>query len=136
MQWFYAKNGQQIGPVTLDQLKALVSSGQVAKTDMVWRDGMANWLPAGEVPELAVTVASAAGSAVPPIPTGNYSSMASSSSPQFAREIPNYLVQSILVTLFCCLPLGIVSIVFAAQVNSKVAAGDYAGAQKASDQAK
>lgn len=50
--------------------------------------------------------------------------------------IPNYLVQSILVTLCCCLPLGIVAIVFSAQVNSKLAAGDVAGAMDASNKAK
>ncbi len=38
-------------------------------------------------------------------------------------KIPNYLVQSILVTLCCCLPPGIVAIVFAAQVNGKIALG-------------
>lgn len=48
----------------------------------------------------------------------------------------NYLVQAILVTVFCCLPLGIVSIVFAAQVNGAFDRGDYAGADKASRQAK
>ena len=48
----------------------------------------------------------------------------------------NYLVESILVTIFCCLPLGVVGIVFAAQVNSKYDAGDYAGAEQASKQAK
>ena len=42
--------------------------------------------------------------------------------------VPNHLVWAILSTLFCCLPLGIVSIVFAAQVNGKLAAGDVAGA--------
>ncbi|MBD7955709.1 CD225/dispanin family protein [Stenotrophomonas sp. Sa5BUN4] len=51
-------------------------------------------------------------------------------------QIPNHLVWAILSTLFCCLPLGIVSIVFAAQVNGKVAAGDIAGAREASDKAK
>lgn len=50
--------------------------------------------------------------------------------------VPNNLVWAILSTLFCCLPLGIVSIVFAAQVNGKLAAGDVAGAQEASDKAK
>jgi len=40
------------------------------------------------------------------------------------------------VTLFCCLPFGIVSIVYAAQVNTKLAAGDYAGAVDASQKAK
>jgi len=44
----------------------------------------------------------------------------------------NWLVESILVTIFCCLPFGIVGIVNAASVNTKYAAGDYAGAQAAS----
>lgn len=51
-------------------------------------------------------------------------------------SIPNYLVHAILATVFCCLPFGIVSIVYAAQVNSKIAAGDYAGAVDASDKAR
>jgi hypothetical protein len=49
---------------------------------------------------------------------------------------PNYLVWAILTTLFCCLPLGVASIVFAAQVNSKHAAGDIAGARDSSEKAK
>lgn len=56
--------------------------------------------------------------------------------PPPVANIPNYLVQAILVTFFCCLPLGIVSIIFAAQVNSKLAAGDVQGAMEASRQAK
>jgi hypothetical protein len=49
---------------------------------------------------------------------------------------PNYLVWSILSTIFCCIPFGIASIVFAAQVNGKFAAGDIAGAEAASKNAK
>lgn len=48
----------------------------------------------------------------------------------------NYLVESILVTIFCCLPFGIAGIVFASQVNSKFASGDFEGAQRASADAK
>ena len=51
-------------------------------------------------------------------------------------KIDNYLVPSILVTFCCCLPLGIVAIVFAAQANSKLAVGDYAGAQDSARNAK
>ena len=57
--------------------------------------------------------------------------------PQSSRpDVPNYLVQAILTTIFCCLPLGIVSIVYAAQVNGKVAAGDRAGALESSRNAR
>jgi len=55
---------------------------------------------------------------------------------QPGQALPNYLVHSIIATLLCCLPAGVVGIVYAAQVNGKLAAGDYAGAKKASDQAK
>jgi predicted secreted protein len=54
----------------------------------------------------------------------------------YGERIPNYLVPAILTTLFCCLPLGIVSIVYAAQVDSKVASGDRAGALESSRNAK
>ena len=56
--------------------------------------------------------------------------------PNAPANVPNYLVQSILTTIFCCLPFGIVAIIFAAQVNGKLAGGDYAGAVNASKQAK
>ena len=50
-------------------------------------------------------------------------------------NIPNYLVPAIL-SLLCCWPLSIVAIIFAAQVNGKVAAGDIQGAMDASKKAK
>jgi len=48
----------------------------------------------------------------------------------------NYLVGAILTTLFCCAPFGIVSIVYAAQVNTKAKSGDYAGALEYSRKAR
>lgn len=50
-------------------------------------------------------------------------------------SVPNYLIPAI-ISLFCCLPLGIAGVIFAAQVNTKVAAGDTAGALDASKKAK
>ena len=50
--------------------------------------------------------------------------------------VPNYLVFAILATVLCCLPTGIAAIIFAAQVNGKLQAGDLAGAQAASNNAK
>jgi Tfp pilus assembly protein PilE len=55
---------------------------------------------------------------------------------QPAQQVSSHLAPAILVTIFCCLPFGIPAIVFAAQVNGKLAAGDYAGALKASGNAK
>ena len=49
--------------------------------------------------------------------------------------VPNYLIPAIL-SIFCCWPLAIVAIIFAAQVNGKVAAGDVAGAMESSKKAK
>jgi hypothetical protein len=49
---------------------------------------------------------------------------------------PNYLAWSIVTTILCCLPFGIVSIVYAAQVNSKWQSGDYEGSKLASKNAK
>ncbi len=53
-----------------------------------------------------------------------------------ATYIPDYLVQSILVTLCCCLPFGIVAIVYAARVKAFLLSGQYTMAQEASDKAK
>jgi hypothetical protein len=50
--------------------------------------------------------------------------------------IPSYLAPAILVTIFCCLPFGIPAIVYAAQVNAKASAGQFAEAKNASDKAK
>jgi hypothetical protein len=47
----------------------------------------------------------------------------------------NHLVMAILATALCCVPVGVVAIIFASQVNSKFAQGDWAGAQRASKNA-
>jgi hypothetical protein len=52
------------------------------------------------------------------------------------RDIPNYLWQSIVVTIVCCLPLGIPAIVYATRVNSCLLQGDEVGAAQASGKAK
>jgi hypothetical protein len=79
------------------------------------------------------SLSAGAPSYTPPPPPSSFGTAPSAYS---GPQIPNYLWQSIVVTLCCCLPLGIVSIIFAAQVNSKLAQGDIAGAQDASQKAK
>lgn len=57
--------------------------------------------------------------------------------PSSGQAMPKkYLVESILATLFCCLPLGVAGIVFASKVESLYKAGAYAEAQEASRKAK
>jgi len=50
--WYYAQNNQQLGPVTLEALRGMVASGQVGAADLVWTQGMSQWLPARSVPEV------------------------------------------------------------------------------------
>ena len=47
-----------------------------------------------------------------------------------------HLALAIITTLLCCLPTGIVAIIKATKVESLYHAGDYAGAEKASKEAK
>ncbi|MGH9907122.1 MAG: CD225/dispanin family protein [Pyrinomonadaceae bacterium] len=55
--------------------------------------------------------------------------------PSGTTSVPNYLIPSI-ISVICCFPLAIVAIIFASQVNAKVAAGDIQGAMDASKKAK
>lgn len=68
----------------------------------------------------------------------NYGQMQNSTNTQpNPNTCPNtYLVFAILVTIFCCLPFGIVGIVKASNVSKAFISGDYAGAELASKQAK
>jgi hypothetical protein len=50
--------------------------------------------------------------------------------------VPDYLVQAILVTIFCCLPFGIPAIVFAARVKAFSMSGQYPMAREVSDKAR
>jgi predicted secreted protein len=72
----------------------------------------------------------------PPPPPPGYQAYGAPSGGASGPKPNNYLVWSILSTLFCCLPLGIASIVFAAQVDGKYNSGDYAGAVESSNKAK
>lgn len=62
---FYAViNGQQAGPYDMSTLKQMAKQNQLNKEILVWREGMANWTSAGQVPELNDVF----GSVPPPIP--------------------------------------------------------------------
>lgn len=50
--WYYTKNGQQMAPVAAEELKRLAVAGELKPTDLVWREGMANWVQASATPGL------------------------------------------------------------------------------------
>lgn len=45
-EWYYTTNKQQMGPVTWDELRELAESGILKSTDMVWSEGMPEWVKA------------------------------------------------------------------------------------------
>jgi hypothetical protein len=48
--WFYAKEGQQRGPVETPELSAKFSLGELGAETLVWTDGMSDWLSADKTP--------------------------------------------------------------------------------------
>ncbi|WP_411827972.1 CD225/dispanin family protein [Luteolibacter sp. AS25] len=136
MSWYYSKSGVQLGPVSREELAGKASSGEVLAGDLIWQEGMTDWKPLSQVPEFQGV--QAVQSAPPIFPTGGaaVAQPAYAAAPYSGPEIPNYLWQSIVVTVLCCLPFGVVSIVYAAKVDSLKATGDIVGAQAASKSAK
>ena len=53
VQWYFAVAGQRVGPLSQADLAARIQAGEVTPETLVWRDGMANWAPAAQTPELA-----------------------------------------------------------------------------------
>ena len=53
--WYYAKSGssQKEGPISENDLKSIISTGQLTSRDLVWSEGMKNWVTLDHVPELA-----------------------------------------------------------------------------------
>ena len=65
VQYFYAANGAQQGPVSFDQLKALFAGRTINKDSLVWKQGMANWTALNQVEELKAFLG---GNTPPPLP--------------------------------------------------------------------
>jgi uncharacterized protein DUF4339 len=66
--WFYAKNRQKIGPVSLSELRQLLTSSELQTSDMVLQEGAKQWVTAGSIPDLFLTQDAAPTVAVIPIP--------------------------------------------------------------------
>jgi hypothetical protein len=69
-EWHYTKDKQPHGPVNSTQLKALAASGQLLPTDLVWKDGMTQWVPAATLKSMFDSAPTTATSDAP-VPTAH-----------------------------------------------------------------
>ena len=65
VQYFYAANGTQAGPVSFEQLQSLFASRTVNKDTLVWKAGLAEWTPLQQIEELKSFLG---GNTPPPLP--------------------------------------------------------------------
>jgi len=138
-QFYYlTPQNEQKGPVDASQLSAY---GVNANT-MVWTQGMPQWVPAGQVPELKPYFPAstpppsyAASQQAPQSVVYVQTNSAGTSQPSMPKP-GNNMVMAVLTTVFCCLPLGIVGIIYASKVDNLYYAGDYAGAVAAAKSAR
>jgi hypothetical protein len=136
MDYHVARNNQKLGVFAGADAQTRYQSGEILPSDLVWCEGMPAWRPASEVfTGAAATPGELPPPAIPPVSPAMTAGGPFAAAPLQPKPA-NYLVWAILATLLCCLPFGIVGIIFAAQVDSKYSAGDYAGAQLASGRAK
>lgn len=62
-EWYYSVDGDRQGPITSAELKKLADGGKVGPADLVWKEGMADWVAAKSIKGLFGAAAAAAGSA-------------------------------------------------------------------------
>jgi len=118
-QYYYTDGRERFGPYTLEEL----NGRGLTRETLVWKDGLQDWIPAAQLPEL-IPMLPMSLEASPP---QSFPTMTRSSSPP-----KNWLVESILVTLLCCLPFGIVSIIYATKVDTLWSSGQFEAAEQAS----
>ena len=127
---------QQYGPVSAEQIRQWIADGRANAQTLCSAEGSAEWKPLGSFPEFADSLRQ---QPPPHPPTLTHSLAAPGPAQGFGQpqpDVPNYLVQAILVTLCCCIPFGVVALVYAAQVKSKLGNGDINGAMAASKNAR
>lgn len=150
MEWFYATNGQQNGPVSEEELLSRFEKGEIKASDLVWNEGMADWTPFHSVPGLRpapVSTEPGGGTENPPPMESAMESpsqapvltpAAGSMGPGLSssEKVPTYLWQSIVCLVLCCLPAAIPALIFATKVEPALKRGDIAAAREASGKAK
>lgn len=129
MKYYIANNGHHEGPFEISELR---SRGITAET-LVWNESMPQWVPAGSVAELAELFVAPQPQVNPPYPGGaRYGGGASYNPP-----MPNtWFIPSLLITILCCMPLGLVGLAYSLKVEPRYFAGQYLMAEDAANKAK
>ena len=68
MKWFYAKDGQQTGPVEFSEIERLYAAGQLTAESMIWQEGTPNWVKLSTVLPGSPAVPSTPGAPFTPVP--------------------------------------------------------------------
>ena len=131
MNYYIIENGQQVGPLSIDQL----SSHNITGETPVWHEGMGQWGKAKDIPELNSI---ANGTTPPPYTPNSQQAPSTPQPPKYDHKKPqpsqpcpdNHLAISIIATiatLTCCspFPIGIVALVYSLNVENKWKGGDY-----------
>lgn len=128
-KYYYSQGQNSHGPFSLEELR----SKTLSHDTLIWTEELITWTKAKDVSELQDLFES--NNNTPPlIPT---ETKPFQNPPQpYQRPPKTYLVESILTTIFCCWPLGIPSIIYAARVEKKFYSGDIIGAEGDSAKAK
>lgn len=50
--WCVDRNGPVGDPLSPDKMRPMVAEGQIVSTDLVWKDGMEDWVSTSQVPGL------------------------------------------------------------------------------------
>jgi hypothetical protein len=121
------RDGQSLGPYPWREVRNFLAAGALLPTDLGWSEGMSEWVPLGQLMGLP-----------PPLPERSPAKTPAHRPAQIQNPPcpKTYLTEAIAVTLCCCVPFGIVSLVYAGQVKGKYDGGDYQGAVGVSGKAK
>lgn len=132
-QWYVSKNGQQLGPYSLEHLSGEVHKGHVSGHDLVWKEGMSDWVRADGVSELAAVLSP------PPLPPAGQVPGAHNLSPAPAaqgKKSRTLLLAGLVVALlfaFLLLGGGAIYYFFIAERDAPLRAGDLIGAWEIHD---
>lgn len=84
-QWYVGRQGNREGPMSSADLRRLAATGLLAPSDLVWRDGMTDWVAAGSIRGL---FAVAEPSLVPGVPANPYASPAAADLQPVGQDEP------------------------------------------------